>query len=99
MSDIAKQAVAKTDAPLLAVGGMMSLIPGSIGPEMKNIQVPVFLGIGDRDLIESPHTVPAEFPACNDISLMVLASTGHNHFLYPNCERLFARMHGWLRAH
>ena len=99
VSDIAKQAVAKTEAPLLAVGGMMSLIPGSIGPEMKNIQVPVFLGIGDRDLIESPHTVPAEFPACKDISLMVLPQTGHNHFLYPNCESFFARMHGWLNSH
>ncbi len=99
VSDIAKQAVAKTEAPLLAVGGMMSLIPGSIGPEMKSIQVPVFLGIGDRDLIESPHTVPAEFPACKDINLMVLAQTGHNHFLYPNCEVLFARMHGWLGSH
>lgn len=99
VSDIAKQAVAKTEAPLLAVGGMMSLIPGSIGPEMKDIQVPVFLGIGDRDLIENPHTVPAEFPACKDISLMVLPQTGHNHFLYPSYKKFFERMHGWLNAH
>lgn len=96
VSDIAKQAVAKTEAPLLAVGGMMSLIPGSIGPEMRQIQLPVFLGIGDKDLIESPHTVPAEFPACNDISLMVLEQTGHNHFLYETCHRLFERLYYWI---
>ena len=99
VSDIAKQAVAKTEAPLLAVGGMMSLIPGSIRPEMEGVEVPIFLGIGDSDLIENPHTVPAEFPACKDISLIVLPQTGHNHFLYPTCTSFFEKMYRWLHLH
>jgi len=98
ISDIAKQAVAKTKAPLLAVGGMMSLIPGSIRPEMESITVPIFLGLGDRDLIKNPHAVPAEFPECSELALLVLRDTGHNHFLCETRFLLFERIAYWIES-
>jgi pimeloyl-ACP methyl ester carboxylesterase len=84
-------------APMLPVPALFSMIPGAVAPEVGQLDVPVFLGIGDRDLCPA-HAVPAAFHGCPDLTLVVLAQTGHNHFLFASRERLFSRIDSWART-
>jgi len=79
----------------LAIGGLQSMIPGSIRPAQDRIDVPVFLGLGDADIAGPPHAIPASFPASNDVTLLVLPETGHCHFIFPSRQKLFDRMADW----
>jgi pimeloyl-ACP methyl ester carboxylesterase len=82
---------------LLAVVGLTSMIPGSIGPEVAAIDVPIFLGLGEHDIAGEPRGIPAFFTGSNDISLFVLAGTGHNHNVSPAREQLWDRLATWAR--
>lgn len=81
---------------LLATAGLFSMIPGSIRSECESIDVPLFLGIGDRDICGPPHAVPACFPKCPDVTLVVMPATGHTHFVFPSTPALFARIATWV---
>jgi pimeloyl-ACP methyl ester carboxylesterase len=91
---VAALAGARTN--LLAVAGMFSMIPGGSAPDCAQIDVPVFLAVGTRDICGPPHLIPAAFTASSDVSLLVLPETGHSHFLFASSARLFARLGGWL---
>jgi pimeloyl-ACP methyl ester carboxylesterase len=82
---------------LLVTAGLFSMIPGSTAAEAAAIDVPVFLGIGDRDICGPPHRVPACFSGSRDLTLVVLRDTGHTHFVFPSSSHLFARINSWLR--
>ena len=95
------QALLAARAPLLAVLGYASMVPGSAGHAAARIDVPVFIGVGERDIAVGHHAIPAEFPASSDVTLFVLANAGHNHNVEPGRERLWSRIIGWagiLRA-
>jgi pimeloyl-ACP methyl ester carboxylesterase len=92
------EALRKTRTRLLDTAGLFSMIPGSSAPECAQIDVPVFLAVGDRDMAGPPHQIPANFPASADVTLLVLPATGHCHFLFDSRHRLFARAHGWVEA-
>lgn len=85
-------------SPLLAVVGLTSMIDGSIAPEMAAVDVPVFLGLGGRDIAGVPHDIPAQFPGSRDITLFVLPDAGHNHNIAPNREALWTRLADWVRG-
>lgn len=87
----------KAVAPILPVPALFSMIPGSTTPDLASLDVPVFLGIGDRDLCD-PYAVPAALGHCPDLTLVVLPQTGHNHFLYASRDWLFDRIDGWVRT-
>ena len=88
-------ALGSVKSRLLAVVGLVSMIPGSIDTEMATVDVPVFLGVGDHDIVGDPHAIPACFPACRDFTLFVLPGTGHNHNVAPDREVLWDRLAGW----
>jgi hypothetical protein len=83
---------------LLALAGLSSMIPGSYGPALAVVEVPVFLGLGSLDLTDSTHEVPRQFAASRDVSLFVLEGSGHNHNVAPNRERLWDRLARWARS-
>ncbi|MFA5941034.1 MAG: alpha/beta fold hydrolase [Sinimarinibacterium sp.] len=83
---------------VLPVPAVMSMIPGNVAPEAAALDVPVFLGIGERDMVGPPHQVPAAFTASRDITLYLLAETGHSHFLFPARTALFDRLSAWADA-
>ena len=87
---------AATDC-LLPVTAFMSMLPGNVAPEAAQIDVPVFLGLGERDMAGPPHLIPAAFPASRDVTLHILPETGHSHFLFPSRAELFDRMAAWGR--
>ena len=80
---------------LLVISGLQSMIPGSIAPQLRTIEVPVFLGLGDQDIAGPTHTIPAMLPNCKDISLLVLTETGHCQFIFPSRNALFQRVAQW----
>jgi pimeloyl-ACP methyl ester carboxylesterase len=80
---------------MLPVLAFMSMFPGNVEPEAAKITVPVYLALGDRDLIREPQSVPANFPASVDVQLQILPQTGHSHFLFPSREQLFNGLTTW----
>jgi pimeloyl-ACP methyl ester carboxylesterase len=83
---------ASTD--FVPLDGIERMVIGA--PELAAIHVPVFIGVGDRDITGPPHELPAAFPNCRDLSLFVLEDAGHNHNVAPNREQLWDRLVGWL---
>jgi len=81
----------------LVIGGLQSMIPGSIRPALDLIEVPVFIGLGDVDIAGPPREIPASFPNSNDVSLFILPDTGHCHFIFPSRHAFFARIADWAR--
>ena len=89
------QAIKRTRDNLLVIGGLQSMIPGSIRPALDTVDVPVFLGLGDRDIAGPPHEIPASFPNSSDVTLAVLPETGHCQFIFPSRGELFRRIGEW----
>lgn len=83
---------------LLPVPAYLSMIAGNVAPEAASLDVPVFIGLGARDMAGPPHDVPAAFPGSFDVTLQILADAGHSHFLFPSRVQLFDRLDGWLRS-
>ena len=81
--------------PILPVPAYMSMLPGNVAPEAARIEVPILLGIGDRDMVGPPERVPASFPASRNVVLHILPETGHSHFLFPARAGLFERVAEW----
>lgn len=94
----AADALKRVRAALLPAPSLFSMIPGSSAPEAAQIDVPVFLGVGDRDICGPSHELPASFPASNEVVLLVLPETGHSHFLFPTRALLFERIAAWART-
>lgn len=84
-------------APMLGTSAVFSTIPGGWAPHAAQIDVPLFLAVGELDMLGA-HDLPRWFPAANDITLVTLAATGHSHFVFPTVDRLFDRMDSWLRG-
>jgi pimeloyl-ACP methyl ester carboxylesterase len=92
------EALNRVRAELLLTAGLYSMIPGSALPDCAQIKVPLLLALGDRDMAGPPHEVPASYPGSSDITLLVLPSTGHAHFLFDSRHYLFERAATWCEA-
>jgi hypothetical protein len=98
MTDSVHDGLVAARTNLLGLVGLSSMIPGSFGPALAAIDVPVFLGLGSRDLTDATHEIPGQFPASRDVTLFVLPGAGHNHNVAANRERLWDRLALWVRA-
>jgi pimeloyl-ACP methyl ester carboxylesterase len=88
-------ALADARTPLLAIVGYASMIPGSATSCVASITVPVFLGIGDRDIARQPHHIPADFTNSGDLTVFVIPDAGHNHNVEPTRALLWDRLAAW----
>ncbi|HUN37280.1 MAG TPA: alpha/beta hydrolase [Trebonia sp.] len=95
LPDDVHQALVDVRAPLLAVVGHASLIPGSTRRASAEVSVPVFLGVGENDIATNHRLIPSEFPASTDITLFVLAGAGHNQNVEPGRHELWERVTSW----
>lgn len=76
-------------------------IGGKEGPNAAAaaaIDVPVFLGFGERDLSQDPRAEPLAYPAANDIQLVILPASAHGHNFSRNRRHLWDRICGWIHA-
>jgi pimeloyl-ACP methyl ester carboxylesterase len=96
MEPAVRDALVAARAPLLALVGFASLVPGAYQKSFAAIEVPLFLGVGEHDITGDPHEIPAQFPNCRDLTLYVLPDSGHNHNVAPTRERLWTRLADWI---
>jgi len=84
--------------PILSVVGSFTMIPKGWAPEAAAIDVPLLLMFGDDDICPEPRAVPGWFSSCPDISLGILADTGHSHFAFPSIDALTRRVAAWIQS-
>ena len=89
-------ALVEARSPLLAIVGYASMIPGSAAHCAQRVAVPVFLGIGDRDIARDHLDIPKEFPLSGDVTVFLLHNSGHNHNVEPTRTALWDRLAAWV---
>ena len=94
----AARALAAAQDGVLSVPAVHSMIPGSIKEEIARLDVPIFIGVGDRDIVGPPRMLPAEYERASDITLFIVEKCGHHPFVSPDTPRLLARAGDWVRA-
>ena len=60
--------------------------------------LPLFLGFGERDAIDKPHAEPGHYPASRDVTLHVLAESGHCQYTASGRQRLWNRIDRWITS-
>jgi len=81
---------------VLTVVALQAMTPGNIAPELGQIDVPVMLAVGERDMTGPPHNIPANFTACRDLCLHVVPTSGHHIFLAVTAPQFYERAERWL---
>jgi pimeloyl-ACP methyl ester carboxylesterase len=92
--DEALAAIDRCASNLIAVCGLGSMLKCA-RPEMSEIDVPVFVGFGERDITGDARDTANALPRCPDITLFELAAAGHNHNVAPNRRQLWDRLGQW----
>jgi hypothetical protein len=92
-----RASIARSSDRLLGLVGLACLIPGGSAPELGAVDVPVFLGIADHDIIADPSAAPTDFGGSSDVTLFVLRDSGHNHNVAPSRAALWDRIGTWAR--
>ena len=77
---------------------MQSSVPGITAEAATEIEVPVFLGYGEVDVSTDPHAEPAFFSRSPDITLYLLAGSGHCHNMAATRRVLWERLLDWCDA-
>jgi pimeloyl-ACP methyl ester carboxylesterase len=96
--DEVKAAADRVGARLLALVGLMAIIPGSMKPELDQIDVPVFAAVGEHDIAGDIGLLVGQLPACHDLTLMTLPAVGHNHNLSESRISLWNRLLRWVAS-
>ena len=92
----ARQLLATASAPLLALCGLASMIPGCSDAALASIVVPVFLGVGENDIAGDIAEVVALLTAAPSVETFVLAGAGHNHSISKNRTELWDALGKWV---
>jgi len=71
------------------------LEPGRIAREAAAIDVPVFIGVGERDVCPDPHAEPAAYRSARDVTLYVQPRAAHMHGFAGTRELLWDRLAVW----
>jgi pimeloyl-ACP methyl ester carboxylesterase len=97
-SNEAKAAAGRAGSRLLGLVGLTSLVPGSIQPELNQIDVPTLVAVGEHDIAGPASALPGQLPACQDLTLVTLAGIGHNHNVTESRLDLWDRLERWVRS-
>jgi pimeloyl-ACP methyl ester carboxylesterase len=77
---------------------MSMLDPGRVAREAARIDVPVFVGVGERDVCPDPHAEPSAYRSASDVTLYVQPRAAHMHNFAGTRERLWDRLVWWALA-
>lgn len=83
---------------LLPVPAFQSMLPGNVAAEAARIDVPVFVGLGERDMAGPPLEAPKAFSGSPAVSFHLLPQAGHSHFLFPARAGLFDALAAWAQS-
>ena len=90
-------ALARAEAPLLAVCGEATLLPGAHARQLASVDVPVLLAVGEHDIVGPSSELAGYFPASPDLEVEVIPGTYHNSNVAPARELLWDRVATWAR--
>lgn len=68
---------------------------GVIAHEASLISVPVFLGVGERDIVPDLSREAPAYESCDDVTLYRCPRMAHMHNFATTREELWARVHAW----
>ena len=71
---------------------------GSFKTEVEAIDVPLFFAFGDHDIGIPPEDAPKDFINAPSAELVVLESTGHNHFAFSSIKTLYDKLDYWVSS-
>jgi pimeloyl-ACP methyl ester carboxylesterase len=83
---------------MLPTCAFAAILPSGTDPERAAVTVPIFLGFGEHDLCADVHAAVSRYRSSSDITLTVLAGSGHCHNQAGNRRRLWERMSAWARS-
>jgi pimeloyl-ACP methyl ester carboxylesterase len=98
---VPKEVIAADDAAGVAVPRELawrSLSPNAVTTEASTIDVPVFVGLGERDVSPDPEGEPALFPASPSVTLYVLPGSAHCHNFATTRHKLWDRLASWVAS-
>jgi pimeloyl-ACP methyl ester carboxylesterase len=89
------------------------LSPEVVAPEAAVIDVPVLVGVGERDVVPHPHEEPRAYQRSPDVTVYICPRMAHMHNFASTREAFWQRLHhwgsgvaetrygerGWLRSH
>jgi hypothetical protein len=71
------------------------LAPSVVADEAAAIEVPVFIGVGERDVCPNPRSEPASYRSANQIGLCVVERMAHMHNFASSRGVMWERLHQW----
>ena len=75
------------------VVGMMA--PGFVAKDVAEIDIPVLLAMGERDVVPAPLNEPAAFKKSTDVSVFVIPRMAHMHNFASTRQLLWQRLDDW----
>ncbi len=91
------EALGRAQSNLLACCGLASMLKCTIA-DVREIDVPVFLGFGEHDITGNARATADALPRCPDFTLFELAGSGHNHNVASNRTLLWDRLATWAES-
>jgi pimeloyl-ACP methyl ester carboxylesterase len=85
------------DEPVLPVPGFHAILPDNVALEAARIDVPVFVAVGDLDIVGPPGEVGRAYERSRAVASYVMPNTGHCHFLFASRFALFEAIAAWTR--
>jgi pimeloyl-ACP methyl ester carboxylesterase len=71
------------------------LTPGVVAGEASSIEVPVFVGVGERDVCPDPWAEPGAYRSSSDITLVIVSDMAHMHNFAGSRRELWRRLQSW----
>jgi len=96
--DVPEDVIAADDALAVetpACIGLDSIRTGIVRLEASEIDVPVYICLGERDVSPDPHAEPAFYRNSSDITLHILPRSGHCQSFASTRHAMWNRMHRW----
>ncbi len=96
--DVPPELIAADDANLVPTPRTLedaAFQPGISEAHARAIDVPLFIGLGERDVSRDPHGEPALYTGAHDITLFVLPHSGHCHTFASTRTLLWDRLLAW----
>jgi pimeloyl-ACP methyl ester carboxylesterase len=76
---------------------VLMMSPGLVKREAAAIEVPVLVGVGERDVCPDPWAEPSAYRRSRDITLIVVPRMAHMHNFAGTRARLWERLLAWSR--
>ena len=77
---------------------ILMVAPGAVATEAASITSPVFIAVGERDVVPDPCMEPKAYKSSSDITVYVCPRMAHMHNFAPTRVQFWNRLHGWVET-